>query len=1107
MNNIISYLFKTLFLVIFSIIVIFFYYNIASFHLEKFDWYFWYIILILIVYGVYKVINFISNKDYVSFSRAKIFWFFLIHLFILSCLFFSLNWGNFGYWMILFFKIVFYLLLPIFIFILSWSFWNKILNYIEWFKKESSTFQFLMSIWFWFFSFLTLVSISWFFGFYTLLSVLLIIWLLLVISYKEFLKWLKFIYNHKFVIKDHYYNSEADSLYTFFQKLNPKLLSTEFLFIVITFLISVNFISITRPMPIWWDDLWVYMNFPNIMAFSWNINELWWMISWQVFTWIWYLFGSPTQAFFLNSFAWVMAVIVVIVSLNSLLKIWKETFVNIPFLLWALFLAMPMVIFQLAKDMKLDPGLFFVSAIIIYTVIYLFKKYLWFKDDEVDSKDPQKDIFAKKEYLIYMFIIWILVWFAFGIKFTTLMLISWIIWIIFYAKLWLSWFFAYLSIYIWIFTKLGLWDMMNVVYPKNDIQFRNDIFLISIMIFITLMWYAIYKYKAIEFKKFLYVLLIFLVWIWVWVAPWALKNIYTAWNMSISSILNWKWEWFNIDYTKILSKEEKEIIDQKYSVQSINESGTTINEDLWRYFWYEKWINNYLKLPYNLTMQTNQRGEYTDITFIFLALIPALLLFLWYKRQYYVLWTFVISSIPLIFFFVPWINTYFTNIFSSILLPNWYIIILLFFLLPFIYLMYVLDNSKASVIFRLNLVFAFFYIFLWTISAFWIVWYGISMYYSLFIAIALWWYYISSYNSNDEDKNIVVKFFGSFIFLWVFLTYFFMSSFPHWFNNLKSSSYAEFKLSQLDTYNAIFASHPDYYDILLELNLTPEWRQNLYNWVSSTNSKELDTLLNSNNISDFNSYVWVLKEISNIDDTSKVSKELSQEALNKLSNIYKNVLYPNKEYKNNTWIYRIWTFLKYFIIDNHKRFLDDSLVFEFGKYFYDEKNVDSAIEKMKKMWVWYFLVDLNRATIDRDPRHDLTKRFESLLHSFTSDKLEVISTDSTCLKIALEDYKKSDKSPESLEQYITIAWVNYESYKIVDDKEQTINRWEKQLACYNHILSLMKDNKINEKDYSYLLPIAQYINTNQANFKSQEDLLRFFQSYVSHGWLVLFRIK
>lgn len=68
---------------------------------------------------------------------------------------------------------------------------------------------------------------------------------------------------------------------------------------------------------------------------------------------------------------------------------------------------------------------------------------------------------------------------------------------------------------------------------------------------------------------------------------------------------------------------------------------------------------------------------------------------------------------------------------------------------------------------------------------------------------------------------------------------------------------------------------------------------------------------------------------------------------------------------------------------------------------------------MKKLGLKYFLVDLNAATIDKDPRHDLTKRFERLLSTFRSSKLNLIQTDSLCLRIALEE-----KDPST---YLTYA--------------------------------------------------------------------------------------
>lgn len=45
-----------------------------------------------------------------------------------------------------------------------------------------------------------------------------------------------------------------------------RLVSSEILFLVLTFLIAANFVNAVRPMPIGWDDLGVYMNYPRIMA-------------------------------------------------------------------------------------------------------------------------------------------------------------------------------------------------------------------------------------------------------------------------------------------------------------------------------------------------------------------------------------------------------------------------------------------------------------------------------------------------------------------------------------------------------------------------------------------------------------------------------------------------------------------------------------------------------------------------------------------------------------------------------------------------------------------------------------------------------------------------
>jgi len=86
----------------------------------------------------------------------------------------------------------------------------------------------------------------------------------------------------------------------------------------------------------------------------------------------------------------------------------KKLFFNIPLLATTIYISLPMVIFHLAKDMKLDQGLFLISIIVLFLVYYLF----YFRES------------IKKNDFIYFFIIGILLGFTFSIKVTSLLLIS-----------------------------------------------------------------------------------------------------------------------------------------------------------------------------------------------------------------------------------------------------------------------------------------------------------------------------------------------------------------------------------------------------------------------------------------------------------------------------------------------------------------------------------------------------------------------------------------------------------------------------------------------------------------------------------------------------------
>ena len=142
--------------------------------------------------------------------------------------------------------------------------------------------------------------------------------------------------------------------------------------------------------------------------------------------------------------------------------------------------------------------------------------------------------------------------------------------------------------------------------------------------------------------------------------------------------------------------------------------------------------------------------------------------------------------------------------------------------------------------------------------------------------------------------------------------------------------------------------------------------------------------------------------------------------------------------------------MTYLINENHKRYFEDSLVFEFENFFYDA-NPNTTIDRMKKLGLKYLLVDLNAATIDKDPRHALTTRFEHLLVTMNSSSLKLVATDNFCLELALSERKKGKLQTD--EAFIDIAGTNYESYR----NGMNVGRGQKLAQCQQYIIKMLNE--------------------------------------------------
>lgn len=237
--------------------------------------------------------------------------------------------------------------------------------------------------------------------------------------------------------------------------------------------------------------------------------------------------------------------------------------------------------------------------------------------------------------------------------------------------------------------------------------------------------------------------------------------------------------------------------------------------------------------------------------------------------------------------------------------------------------------------------------------------------------------------------------------------YLFNSALPHGWKNLRGAGFEEFKAGMLNQEEAIFSSHPNYLPILATLNLKDQKAvsKKIVADIADAPTKAI-VIENVGDAPEIAKLHDVLDQMSATDPNSVpgVPAEkivaMRKSATEARAKIYDAVLYPKTEDRNQATIYRIGTFLTYFISENRKRYLDDSLVQSFGQYVYDE-NPDVTVERLKKLGMKYFLIDLNAATIDRDPRRDLTRRFENLLRTFKSDKLKLVATDSLCLEAAV----------------------------------------------------------------------------------------------------------
>lgn len=247
-----------------------------------------------------------------------------------------------------------------------------------------------------------------------------------------------------------------------------------------------------------------------------------------------------------------------------------------------------------------------------------------------------------------------------------------------------------------------------------------------------------------------------------------------------------------------------------------------------------------------------------------------------------------------LYYFIPGTRDSITGFFNNIELRNGvgYAIMIAMNLLYLVVVHYSLEKTDTNNKLKEILMFMGIYGFIFMISAFGIVWYGIVVYFGFFAIIGLGATLFNDYTSEEEkDEDLIsVKVTLAVIFFILIGVYFLRSTFPHGWNNLRSAYYNEYKYNILSQDEAIFAYRSDYADPIATMNLhSPQSviRQIKDLAISDNLKKLFEENEDKMNISDVHQIILKLRTQNNT-------------ALKKDAKTIGNFIYPKILYPSNT---------------------------------------------------------------------------------------------------------------------------------------------------------------------------------------------------------------
>jgi hypothetical protein len=435
-----------------------------------------------------------------------------------------------------------------------------------------------------------------------------------------------------------------------------------FSFLFLSIFLVLNFGQILRPFPIGSDSLRLYVNVPSLLAEYGGLVDGHQPYSWSLFMSIGkVVFGRIDVVLGLSFFGGFFT----LVALYKLSKKWLDS--NYSAFVLLLFYTLPMTSFLSYMDMKIDMGLMFITL----STLVLFHNWVAPMKNEIGTeieKGPGilkvKTIFKNKIPQLLLqnripVLIGLLGGFAFSIKFTFLF---------FFLALYCSfWFFkggrlTFIASFFLCFATIFLFQLDAQAGLRQYHHYVDSFQWVLLLVGIGLIGYIYLKQrkKLIELMTYSIIIGSFFL---LPVIPWLGKNFSETGKVSVTALLNGKMaspvvvfsgqqrkasdenviipglyqmpdpveapvkkETLEKSENKGKSKSKSKANPKRKQKKEKRGTNDAISEDLHRFMGYEMIPIRYLSIPYDVFINTNIPGFFTDVGFVLLLLLPLLFL-------------------------------------------------------------------------------------------------------------------------------------------------------------------------------------------------------------------------------------------------------------------------------------------------------------------------------------------------------------------------------------------------------------------------------------------------------------------------------------------------